>query len=176
MQVMNLALGGLFSSRINMNLREEHGYTYGAGSVFDMRRAPGPFYAAAGVQTDKTVESLREFFKELDGIRQPVPADELTRGKNLQALGFPAAFETTGGMTGNLSDLVIYSLSEAFFTDYVPKIQAVTSADVQRAATRYIQPDKFAVVVVGDRKAIEAGIKSLDLGPIDVVSVEDVMK
>ena len=176
LDVLNTILGGSFSSRLNMNLREEHGYSYGAGSSFDMRLDAGPFAASAGVQTDKTVESLREFFKELDGIRQAVPGDELTRGKNLQALSFPAAFETTGGMTGNLSDLVIYSLSEAFFTEYVPKIQAVTSADVQRAATRYVQPDKFAIVVVGDLAKIEKPIRNANLAPVKVLTVDEIVK
>src|SRR5207244_547309 len=82
LQVMNTILGGSFTSRLNMNLREKHGYTYGATSAFDMRAAPGPFFAAAGVQTDKTSEALKEFFNELNAIRQPVPADELARAKH----------------------------------------------------------------------------------------------
>src|SRR5262249_44987987 len=81
-EVMNAILGGSFSSRLNMNLRETHGYTYGASSSFDMRVAPGPFAAAAGVQTDKTADALREFFNELNGILKPAPADEVTREKN----------------------------------------------------------------------------------------------
>jgi predicted Zn-dependent peptidase len=176
LDVLNTILGGSFSSRLNMNLREEHGYSYGASSFFDMRLEAGPFTAAAGVQTDKTVESLREFFKELDGIRQPVPGDELMRAKNLEALGFPAAFETTSGMAGNVSELVIYGLPESFFTDYVPKIQAVTSPDVQRAANQYVQPDKFAVVVVGDLSKIEKPIRDANLAPVKVISVEEIVK
>ena len=100
LDVLNTMLGGSFSSRLNQNLREEHGYTYGAGSAFDMRASAGPFYATAGVQTDKTMESLVEFFKELDGIRTPPPAGELTRVRNLLALGFPGEFETTSNMAG----------------------------------------------------------------------------
>ena len=134
LDVLNTILGGSFTSRLNQNLREEHGYAYGASSSFDMRLSAGPFTAGAGVQSDKTVESLREFFKELDGMHQPVPADELARAKNYEALGFPAAFETTAGMAGNLVELVVYGLPESFFADYVPKIQAVTAADVRRAA------------------------------------------
>jgi len=176
LDVLNTVLGGSFSSRLNMNLREEHGYSYGASSAFDMRLSAGPFVAAAGVQTDKTVESLREFFKELDGIRQPVPDAELTRAKNLEALSFPGAFETTVGMAGNLIDLVVYSLPEAFFTEYVPKIQVVTAADVQRAATRYVQPDKFAVVVVGDLSKIEKPIRDANLAPVKVLTLEEIVK
>jgi predicted Zn-dependent peptidase len=176
LDVLNTILGGSFTSRLNQNLREEHGYTYGAGSAFDMRASSGPFVASAGVQTDKTVESLREFFKELDGMRQPVPSAELARGKNLEALGFPSAFETTRGMAANLIDLVVYDLPETFFTDYVPKIQAVTAADVQRAATQYLQTDKFAIVVVGDLAKIEQPIRAANLGPVKVLTVEEIVK
>ena len=120
--------------------------------------------------------SLQEFFKELNGIRQPMSADELTRAKNYLALGFPADFETTGGMAANLATLVVYSLPETFFTEYVPKIQAVTVADVQRVANQYLQPDRFAVVVVGDLKKIEPGIRAANLGPIRIVPVDEILK
>jgi predicted Zn-dependent peptidase len=176
LDVLNTVLGGSFTSRLNTNLREVHGYAYGASSAFDMRLSAGPFVAAANVQTDKTVESLQEFFKELDAIRAPVPEDELTRARNYQALGFPGAFETTAGMAGNLSELAIYGLPETFFSDYVPRIQAVGASDVARAASRYIQPDKFAVIVVGDLSRIEQGIRAANLGPVRIVTVDDVVK
>ena len=176
LDVANTILGGSFSSRLNQNLREEHGYSYGASSSFDMRATSGPFIAGANVQTDKTVESLREFFKELDGIREPVPAQELTRARNLEALGFPGGFETTMGMAGNLSDLAVYGLPESFFTEYVPKIQAVTVADVERAAKQYIQSDKFAVIVVGDLAAIEKGVRGANFGPVKVVTLDEILK
>jgi len=176
LSVLNTMLGGSFTSRLNQNLREQHGYAYGASSSFDMRNAAGPFVASAGVQTDKTAESLTEFFKELDGIHQPIPADELTRAKNNEALGFPAAFETTSGVAGRLGDLVIYGLPETFFTDYVPKIQAVTNADIQRVANQYVQTNRFAVVVVGDLSKIEKPVRDLNLGPVKTVTVEDVIK
>jgi zinc protease len=176
LDVMNTILGGSFTSRLNQNLREEHGYAYGASSFFDMRRSAGPFLAAAGVQTDKTVESLQEFFKELDGMHQPIPADELDRAKNLEALGFPAGFETTSGMAGNLAELVVYGLPESFFGEYVPKIEAVTAADVQRAANTYLQTDKFAVVVVGDLAKIEPLIRAANIAPVKVLAVDDVLK
>jgi predicted Zn-dependent peptidase len=176
LDVLNTVLGGSFSSRLNMNLREEHGYAYGAGSFFDMRRSAGPFLASAGVQSDKTVESLREFFKELEGIRAPIPGDELTRAKNLQALSFPGTFETTAGMAGNLIDLIVYNLPERFLTEYVAKIQAVTAADVQRAAAQYVQPDKFAVVVVGDLATIEKPVRAANLGPVRIVTADEILK
>jgi predicted Zn-dependent peptidase len=176
LDVLNTVLGGSFTSRLNQNLREQHGYAYGAGSIFDMRASAGPFFASAGVQSDKTVESLREFFKELEGIRQPIPADELTRAKNLQALGFPGTFETTSGMAGNLIDLIVYNLPERFLTEYVAKIQAVSAAEAQKAAAAYIQPDKFAVVIVGDLAKIEQPIRDAKLGPVRVVTVDEILK
>lgn len=176
LDVLNTILGGSFTSRLNQNLREKNGYAYGATSTFDMRRSVGPFVAGAGVQIDKTVEALREFFAELDGMLEPVPADELARAKNLEALGFPGAFETTSGMAANLAELVVYGLPESFFTDYVAKIQAVTAADVQRAAKTYLQTSRFAVVVVGDLKVIETPVRAAKLGPVRVVTVDDILK
>ncbi len=174
LQVMNTILGGSFSSRLNMNLREQHGYTYGASSQFDYRLSAGPFAAAAGVQTDKTADALKEFFNELTGIRKPVPAEELARAKNYIALRYPGAFETTSDMSRRLEDAIVYHLPEDYFAKYVQNIQAVTAADVQRVADKYIRPDKFAVVVVGDRSKIEGPIQALNLGPIKVVTVDEV--
>jgi zinc protease len=175
LQVLNTVLGGSFTSRLNQNLREEHGYAYGARSAFDMRRSAGPFTASAGVQTDKTSESLTEFFNELAAIREPVGSDELAKAKNYLALGFPGDFETLGDLAARLEELVIYGLPDDYYAAYTAKILAVTSADVQRAAAAHIQPDKLAVVVVGDRREIEAKIRALNLGPVRVVSVEDVV-
>jgi predicted Zn-dependent peptidase len=173
-QVMNTILGGSFTSRLNNNLREQHGYTYGASSGFDMRAAPGPFFAAAGVQTDKTMESLKEFFNELNAIRQPVPADELMRAKNYIALRYPSAFESTSDISRRLEDAILYRLPDDYFAKYVANIEAVTAADVQRVAQKYIVPERLAVVVVGDRKVIEPGIRSLNLGAVKALTIDDV--
>ena len=173
-QVANTILGGSFSSRLNLNLREKHGYTYGASSTFDMRIQPGPFFAAAGVQTDKTSEALTEFFKELNGILQPIPADELSRAKNYVALRFPSGFETTADISRRLEDVLTYRLPDDYFSRYVPNIEAVTAADVQRVSRAYIQPDRLAVIVVGDRKAIEPGIRALSLGPLNILAIDDI--
>jgi zinc protease len=172
--VLNTILGGSFSSRLNNNLREVHGYAYGAGSAFDMRAAAGPFYASAGVQTDKTAEALKEFFNELAAIRKPVPPDELARAKSYVALRFPSAFETTGDISRRLEDMLVYHLPDEYFAKYVQNIQAVGAADVQRVAEKYIQPDHFAVVVVGDLKAIEPGVRALNLGPGKVMTIDEV--
>jgi zinc protease len=174
--VANTMLGGSFSSRLNLNLREKNGYSYGAGSQFAMRQQPGPFLALAGVQSDKTREALVEFFNELTGMSTPPPTEELTRVRNLQALGFPGAFETTTGMAAQLIDLVVYGLQESFFNEYVPKIQAVTAADVQRVARQHIQPDRVIVVIAGDLKSIEAPIRAAKLGPVTIVTADDVLR
>lgn len=176
LDVLNTILGGSFTSRLNTNLREQHGYAYGAFSRFDMRRAPGPFYAYAGVQTDKTAEALTEFFKELERIRQAVPADELEKAKNYVALGFPAEFEATGDLARKLEELVVYDLPEDTFSTYIDRVRAVTADDVQKAAARYVQPDKFAVVIVGDRAAIEPAVRALNLGPVTVVPADELFQ
>lgn len=173
--VLNTVLGGSFTSRLNQNLREEHGYAYGASSGFDMRLSAGPFVAGAGVQTDKTAEALREFFKELDSIRTPVGADELAKTRNYIALGFPAEFETAADLARRLEELIVYRLPEDYFGRYVANVQAVTAEAVRTAAERYIQPARFAVVVVGDRKVIEPGIRALNLGPVRVMSVDEAL-
>lgn len=174
LQVLNTVLGGSFSSRLNLNLREEHGYTYGAFSSFDMRLLAGPFSAGAGVQTDKTAEALKEFFTELTGILQPIPADELERARNYVSLRFPAGFEATGDISRRLEETIVYGLPDDYFSRYVQNISAVTTADVQRVAKQYLQPDRVAVVIVGDRKAIEPGIRALNLGPINLITVDAV--
>ena len=175
LQVLNTILGGSFTSRLNTNLRETHGYAYGAGSSFDLRLGPGPFLAAANVQTDKTAESLTEFFNELTRIGT-VPAEELGKAKSYVALGFPQEFETTEDIAAKLSEQIIYGLPDGWFDGYVARIQAVTPADVARAAKTYITPGSFAVVVVGDLKTIEAKVRALNLGTVRVVPIDDVLK
>ncbi|HSF99856.1 MAG TPA: pitrilysin family protein, partial [Vicinamibacterales bacterium] len=176
LEVLNTVLGGSFAARLNQNLRERNGYTYGARSSFDMRAEAGPFVASAGVQTDKTVESLREFFNELNGMHQPVPEDELARARNLRALGFPGSFETTAGIAGNLSELITYGLPESTFSEYVPKIQGVTAAAVTAAAKTYLDTGRFAIVVVGDLATIEKPIRDANLGPVRVLTADDILK
>ncbi len=175
LDVMNTILGGSFTSRLMQNLREDKGYTYGAGSSFSFRPLPGPFLASSAVQTDATAASLTEFFKEFDAIREPVPEDELTRGKNYEALAFPGAFQSVGGIAGNLSEIAIYDLPRDYFNQYIERILAVTQADVQEVARKYIVPEQMLVVVVGDRASIEEEIRALGLGPVRILSIEDVL-
>ena len=167
LQVLNTILGGAFTSRLNQNLRETHGYTYGAGSSFALRRAGGPFVAQASVVTAKTDSSLIEFLKELRRIRdEAVPAAELEKAKQYINLGLPGDFETTAGTAFRFRDLLLYGLPLDYYGGFVDRINAVTAADVQRVARRYIDPDKFDIVIVGDRSQIEAGLKALNEGPI----------
>jgi zinc protease len=161
---------------LNLNLREEHGYSYGAASGFAMRAAPGPFVAQAGAQADKTAESLVEFFKELDGMSAPVSSEELSKARNLLALGFPGSFETARQMAGQLADLVIYDLPRSLFEDYMPRIQAVNEADLQRAARQYLPTARFIVVIAGDLATIEGPVRAAQIGPVTVVAADDVLK
>jgi predicted Zn-dependent peptidase len=176
LRVLNTILGETFTSRLNANLREQHGYAYGAGSTFDMRQAAGPFYAAAGVQTEKTSEALKEFFNELTRIHQPVGAEELAKAKSFLALQLPRIFETTRRVASAFSQIFVYNLAADYYETYGEHVAAVTAADVKRVADKYIQPDKFAIVIVGDRKVIEPGVRALNLGPVSIVTAEEVMK
>ena len=175
-RVLNTILGEAFTSRLNNNLREVHGYAYGASSRFDMRLSAGAFYAAAGVQTDKTADALKEFFIELANIHQPVPSAELEKARNYLALLLPRNFETTRGTADALAQAWIYDLPADYYTTYADRVAAVTAADVKRVADKYIVPDKLAVVIIGDRKVIEAGVKALNLGPLTVVEPSEIFK
>ena len=162
--VMNTMLGGGFVSRVNLNLRENKGYTYGARTGFDYRREAGPFSASAGVQTAVTKESVQEFLKELRGIRGdiPVTARELENAKQSIIRGFPRSFETPDQIANRLSDIVLYGLPDDYFNSYIARVRAVTDADIRRVANRYLTPDNFAILVVGDRATVEPGLRSLE--------------
>jgi predicted Zn-dependent peptidase len=166
--VMNTILGGSFTSRLNQNLRETRGYTYGAGSRFDMRRAAGPFLASAEIVTAKSDSALIEFMKELNGIRQLVPPAELSRAKRYLQLQLPGNFETTQQIAAALVPVALYGLPLDYYNNYVQNIEGVTQADVARVAQQYINPGLLAVVIVGDRKTIEAGLKAVNVGPIAI--------
>lgn len=156
LQVMNTLLGGAFTSRINMNLREDKGYTYGARSGFSYRRGAGPFTASAGVATKDTKESVIEFLKEIRGVRGEIPVTQAELEYNKQSLirSYPRNFETVDQIAGQLSNVVTYGLPDTYFNDYISRVNAVTLEDVNRVANKYLTPDKLAIVVVGDRKTI----------------------
>jgi predicted Zn-dependent peptidase len=161
--VMNSILGGGITSRISMNLREDKGYTYGANSGFVYRRGAGPFRAGGDIQTAVTKEAIVEFMKELNGIRGSIPITDKELDYNKQSLirRYPAGFETVGAISNQLSNLVVYGLPDTYFNDYISKVNAVTLNDVNRVAKQYLDPSKMAIVIVGDRKTIEPGLKEL---------------
>lgn len=163
LNVMNTILGGAFTSRINMNLREDKGYTYGARSGWAFRRGAGPFSASGDIQTAYTKEAVVEFMKELNDIRggRPVTQKELEYNKQSLVRRYPAGFETVGAISGQLANLVTYALPDSYFNTYIGKIDAVSLDDVNRVAKQYLDPAKMAIVVVGDRKVIEPGLQEL---------------
>jgi zinc protease len=167
-QVMNASLGGQFTSRINMNLREDKGYTYGARSALPSRRGVAPFICYAPVQAEFTKESLYEFVKELNDIvgERPQTDEELQDSKNSLIKRFPQRFQSYSAISGQLSDLVVYDLSLDDWKTYAGRIENVTSGAARGIATNYVPHDALLIVVVGDREKIETGIKELNLGEI----------
>lgn len=161
--IMNSILGGGFTSRINMNLREDKGYTYGARSGFSFRRGAGPFSAGGEIRTADTTASIVEFMKELNDIRgeRPVSQAELDYNKQAVIRRYPAGFETVGAISNQLSNLVTYGLPDSYFNDYIAKVNSVTLADVNRVAKQYLDPSKMAIVIVGDRSVVEPSLKEL---------------
>ena len=166
--IMNAILGGQFSSRINLNLREAKGYTYGARSSFSFSQGPGPFEAGAPVKTEDTRPALIELVKELKDITGPRPAttDELAFAKDRVVKGFPARFETVNGLRGTLAELVLYDLPADYFTHYRTQIDAVSEADVHRVAGKYLNTDEMVILIVGDRVKVEPTIKDLPFAKV----------
>jgi zinc protease len=170
LEVMNTALGGLFSSRINMNLREEHGYTYGAQSFFQYRRGVGPFFAGGAIRTDATGPATQELFKELTRIReQELKPEELEKAKESFSKTLVGLFETTGATSTTIGQQFVFGLPVEYYRDLPAQIDKVTGADTLRVAKQYVHPEATIVVGVGDRAKIEPELKKLDVGPVSVV-------
>jgi len=173
LEVANGALGGLFSSRVNMNLREKNGYTYGAFSSFSYHRGPGPFFVASSVRTDTTSDALREMFKEIDGMQtSPLSPAELKVAKDATARSLAGLFETTGASVDTFAGLFTYDLPLDFFSMLPSKVDNVTISDVERVSKQYFVPGKMFVVVVGDRQKIEKGLQQLPLGKIQLTGFD----
>ena len=171
------ALGGLFSSRINMNLREEHGYTYGASSQFSFRRAAGPFQVASGVRTDVTRPAVTEIFKEVPGmVEKPVSEDELKKAKDSLSNSLPGAFESSANAVNNFSNVFIYDLGLDYYTSYAQQVNPVTAEQTLAAAKKYLVPGSMIVVAVGDKAKIEPQLKMLNLGGIETRDTEGRVK
>jgi zinc protease len=171
--IMNAVLGGLFSSRINLNLREAHGYTYGASSYFDWRRQRGPWVVATAVASEVTHSAAQEVLKEIDRVRaSPISPDELSLATSYLDGVFPIRFETTSAIAGALTTLVVYDLPDDWYDEYRERVRAVTTGDVLTAAERHLHPGALQMVVVGNGAAVRGHIEALDFGPLKVYDVE----
>ncbi|MCS7304763.1 MAG: insulinase family protein [Thermoguttaceae bacterium] len=178
--VMNTIFGGQFSSRLNMNLRETHGFTYGARSAFDWRpRQPGPFAAVSSVHTEVTAQALQEFLNEIEGLRgaKPVSLKELEFAKNYLCRGYPADFETASQLAEHLETLLEFDLPDDAFSRFIPEVQAVQPEDVHQIAQKFLQVDRLLMVIVGDRTKIEPALRQLPVGrTLQVVELDEAFR
>ena len=162
----NMVLGGQFVSRINMKLREEKAFTYGARTGFDWRRGLSPFVLQASVHTAATAESIADSLAEIEGIRSARPPSEaeLALSKASLTRGYPRNFETVQQVARSVAQLALYGLPDRYFADFVPSINAVSVDDVTRAASTYLDPTALTTLIVGDRSAIADSLDTLALG------------
>jgi zinc protease len=166
--VMNAVLGGLFSSRINLNLRERHAFTYGASSVFEWRRNAGPFVVSTAVKSEVTDRALEEILREIDGMRAAPPsASEVQLATEYLAGVFPIRYETTAAVAGALAAATLYSLPEDWFSTYRARIRAITPAEVHAAARAYLDPSRILALAVGDAKVIGDPLARLGVGTVE---------
>jgi zinc protease len=167
--VMNDVLGGMFSSRINMNLREKHGYTYGAVSRFTFYRGVGPFFSAALVRTDVTAPATSELMGELNRIRTDPPTpDELKLAREGELRSLPGNFETTASTSNLISELFTYKLPDDYYRTLPAKYEALTPGEIEDVAKSDVHPENVIVIAVGDRAKIQPGLEKLNLGPIEI--------
>lgn len=172
LMVMNAILGGAFTSRLNLNLRERQGFTYGVTSHFTMRRQAGPFAVSTAVQTEVTAAALREIMHEIHGIRdEALSHAELEDARNYLAGVFPLRLETTEGVVSRLGELAVHDLPLDYFDSYRDRILEVTGDEVLRVAQEHIRPEELCIVVVGDAATIRSNLEALELGPVEVVDV-----
>jgi len=171
--VANMVLGGQFVSRINMNLREDKGYTYGARTAFEFRRAPGPFVLQASVQADATADAVREAIREIAAIRgdRPITREELELGRASLTRGYPRNFETADQIARAAAQLALYDLPDDYFTTFVPAVLALDERAVTAIAERHLDPSRLVTVIVGDRDRLTPALNALDMGEIADVRV-----
>jgi predicted Zn-dependent peptidase len=174
MLTLNAILGGQFVSRLNMNLREDKGYTYGVRTAFELRRGRGPFVMQTSVATDKTAAAIHEVFREIADIRADRPAsdDELALAKASLARGYPRAFETANQVARSVAQLALHELPDTYFEEFIPRVNAITTDEVTRAAQQYLDVATMATLVVGDVDKIAASLSELGLGEAAILSVE----
>jgi predicted Zn-dependent peptidase len=170
--MLNTILGGQFVSRINLNLREAKGYTYGARTGFDLRRGIGPFVMQTSVGTDVTVPAIREALKEIGDIvdARPATADELSLGFATISKGYPRGFETASQVARSVAQLALHGLPDTYFEEFVPRLSQVTAEDVSRVARQYLDVPKMATLIVGDVDKIAGTLPELGLGPYQVLT------
>ena len=171
--VLNMVLGGQFVSRLNMNLREAKGYTYGVRTSFDFRRGPGPFVLQASVGSEVTADAVREALGEMRAIRgdRPVTRSELELGRAALTRGYPRSFETAEQLGRAAAQLALYQLPDDYYTTFVPRVLALTEEDVTRAGARHIDPSRLLTVIVGDREKIGPALQRLDLGAASEIAL-----
>jgi predicted Zn-dependent peptidase len=171
--LMNQMLGGQFASRINMNLREKHGYTYGARSSFNFSRGVGPFVASAGVTAEKTDSSLIEFLYEIDLMREKGMTDEEMGFVKKGLIGnFALNFETPSQLASMMQNLILYGLPDDYYSTYLQNIEKVSATDVARVAKQYLDTSKMAIVVVGDMANVRKGVEASNIGEIVVCNTD----
>jgi zinc protease len=169
LHVLNTVLGGAFTSRLNILLREVKAYTYGAGSSFAFRRNGGPVLASTAVATAATADAVNDILSELRRLtEEPVPAAELARAQRYIVLGLPRTFETTGDVAEHVSEIALYGLAADYFARYGERVLGVTSADVLAAAQRWLRPEEAVVVVAGDASAAAGELETLGMGAVHV--------
>ncbi len=174
LQVMNRILGGQFQSRLNANIREEKGYSYGVSSSFAFGKGPGPFRAGGDVVTAKSDAALIEFMKELRGIggSRPITEDELATAKDGLIQRLPDQFASVNAINGAITGIFVQGLPEDFYQQYAKNVATITKEDVVRVAKQYIDLDHLAIVIVGDRATIEAPLKATNIAPLTLLDIE----
>ena len=168
LEVLNTMLGGMFQSRLNANIREQKGYSYGVGSSFSYGKGPGAFEAGGEIVTAKSDSALIEFMKELRGIRggRPITDEELKTAEDNLVQGLPQSFASVRAVNGAISDIYLEELPQDYYQNFARSVRAVTKEDVARVANKYIDPDHLAIVIVGDRKQIEGPLKATGIAPL----------
>jgi zinc protease len=174
LQVMNRILGGQFQSRLNANIREEKGYSYGVSSAFAFGKGPGPFRTGGDIVTAKTDAALIEFMKELRGIAgtRPITEDELATAKDGLIQRLPDQFASVNATNAALTTIFVQALPEDYYQQYARNVSTITKEDVVRVAKQYIDLDHLAIVIVGDRATIEGPIRSTNIAPVTLLDIE----
>ena len=172
--ILNAILGGEFVSRLNLNLRESKGYTYGVRTGFNLRRGIGPFVMQTSVGTDVTAPAVREALEEIDAIaeRRPATGEEVAQAFASLSKGYPRGFETAGQVARSVTQLALHQLPDSYFEDFIPRLAQITAADVGAAARNYLTLTKMTTVIVGDLDKIQESLPGLGLGPPQVLTTD----